>query len=605
MGISTQVSNTSTVLIVDDNQNNLRLLSAVLTHEGYAVREAINGAIALKAIRELPPDLILLDVMMPEMDGYEVCRLLKQDQVSASVPVIFISALTEVFDKVQAFNVGGADYITKPFHFEEVIVRVRHHLALREAEQKLRRVNEELEARVRERTEQLEQANARLVKMALYDKLTGLPNRVFFTERLEETLRQLAQHTPNPEQPGFAVFFLDCDRFKIINDSLGHAVGDQLLTAVAQRLQSQLQSTDVLARFGGDEFAILLPYAITPERATNLAQQIAAALSKTFRLPSCDVFVSASIGIVLGGKGSRYERPEHVLRDVDTAMYRAKASGEGQFLLFEPAMHHSAMHRLQLETSLRKALDNRELVPYYQPILHLESQTLSGFEALARWRHPESGLIPPDMFIPIAEETGLIRTLDLQILAIACRQLCYWQQQGIVGKQTTISVNLSAKQLMQPELVTHIDQILADAAIAPQNLVLEITESALMLNPTAAVEQLKKLRDRAIRISIDDFGTGYSSLSYLHKLPLDALKIDKSFVQAIQAETADNRLIPLILNIAKTMEISVTAEGIETPEQARHLSQLNCLLGQGYWFARPMPAPGIEEFLSVNLQLKQ
>ena len=602
MGEITENSDSKSILIVDDNLNNVRLLSAVLTHEGYEVRKAINGVMALQAAKALIPDLILLDVMMPEIDGYEVCRQLKHDHKTASVPIIFISALTEVFDKVQAFSVGGADYITKPFHFEEVIARIRHHLALRDAEQKLQQINLELEARVKERTQQLEAANAQLLEMALHDALTELPNRVLFMQRLEAILNQVHDRKPELGQAGFAVFFLDCDRFKLINDSLGHMLGDQLLIAVAKRLRELLQCDDILARFGGDEFAILIPHSISTEQALTLAQRLVEGLSRAFRLPSCEVFVSASIGIVLGD--DNYDHAEYVLRDADTAMYRAKANGKGRFLLFEPAMHRNAMDRLQIETDLRKAVKRRELTAYYQPIFQLETGKLAGFEALVRWQHPKMGLISPDVFIPIAEETDLIQILDLQMFETACRQLHAWQQEEIVDASVTMSINLSAKQLMQPELVENIDCILIKTEVDPRNLILEITESSLMLNPTVSIERLKALRERSIRISIDDFGTGYSSLSYLHCLPLDALKIDKSFVREIQADTVDSRLIPLIVNIAKTMEIAVTAEGIETFEHAEHLNQLSCSLGQGYWFAQPMPAAEIEAFLQNHLNHK-
>ena len=439
-------------------------------------------------------------------------------------------------------------------------------------------------------------------KWLLHDALTELPNRVLFMQRLEAILNQVHDRKPELGQAGFAVFFLDCDRFKLINDSLGHMLGDQLLIAVAKRLRELLQCDDILARFGGDEFAILIPHSISTEQALNLAQRLVEGLSRAFRLPSCEVFVSASIGIVLGD--DNYDHAEYVLRDADTAMYRAKASGKGRFLLFEPAMHRNAMDRLQIETDLRKAVKRRELTAYYQPIFQLETGKLAGFEALVRWQHPKMGLISPDVFIPIAEETDLIQILDLQMFEIACRQLHAWQQEEIVDASVTMSINLSAKQLMQPELVENIDCILIKTEVDPRNLILEITESSLMLNPTVSIERLKALRERSIRISIDDFGTGYSSLSYLHCLPLDALKIDKSFVREIQADTVDSRLIPLIVNIAKTMEIAVTAEGIETFEHAEHLNQLSCSLGQGYWFAQPMPAAEIEAFLQNHLNHK-
>ena len=313
------------ILIVDDNPTNLRLLSKVLTKQGYEVRKALDGQMTLKSVQTLLPDLILLDIMMPGMDGFEVCQQLKSDPHTAQVPIIFLSALDEAFDKVKAFLVGGADYVAKPFHHEEILARVKHQLALKSAERELHQLNAQLEDRVKERTLQLENANARLLEMAFQDGLTGLPNRVLFMERLGQALEQAKADSTYQ----FAVLFLDCDRFKVINDSLGHIVGDQLLFNIAHRLKEVVRDSDTLARFGGDEFTILLTDIQNLTQVTQMAEQIIKAFSDPFKLKTREVFINASIGIVIGN--SDYEQPEYLLRDADTAMYRAKASGQADY----------------------------------------------------------------------------------------------------------------------------------------------------------------------------------------------------------------------------------------------------------------------------------
>ena len=570
------------ILIVDDNPTNLRLLSKVLTRQGYEVRKALDGQMTLKSVQTLLPDLILLDIMMPGMDGFEVCQQLKSDPHTAQVPIIFLSALDEAFDKVKAFLVGGADYVTKPFQYEEILARVKHQLALKLAERELHQLNAQLEDRVTERTQQLEIANARLLEMAFQDGLTSLPNRVLFMDRLGEALAQAK--TESSYQ--FAVLFLDCDRFKVINDSLGHLVGDQLLVNIAQRLREVMGDKDTLARFGGDEFTILLTHIQDPGQVTQMAKHILKAFTAPFKLDTREVFINASIGIVMGNNS--YEQPEYLLRDADTAMYQAKSSGKADYRLFEPSMHNSAVTLLELETDLRIAIEQDEFVVFYQPIVNLSTGKIASFEALVRWQHPKQDLIFPNYFIPLAEETDLILAIGQKILSKACHQLSLWRQQGVIDQSVTMSINLSARQLTQHDLIEQIDTIGIQSGLDLKNLRLEITESSIMDNAQETTAVLQKLRDRGVKVSIDDFGTGYSSLSYLHSLPVDSLKIDRSFVQSMNGSPEGLGLVPLIINMAHAMGMSVVAEGIETTQQLAQLCALQCDFGQGYLFAQPL-----------------
>ncbi|MBW4492059.1 MAG: EAL domain-containing protein [Oscillatoria princeps RMCB-10] len=584
------------ILIVDDNPNNLRYLATLLTEEGYKVRKALTGQMAIKACQSLLPDLILLDIMMPDLDGYEVCQRLKAEEQTKKIPVIFLSALDDVFDKVKAFKVGGLDYISKPFHVEEILVRIQNQLALRESEIKINQLNAELEQRVQERTSQLERANQELLQeiverkqlqnqllhLALHDSLTGLPNRVLFTERLERAIER-AKKQPDCQ---FAVLFLDCDRFKVVNDSLGHLVGDELLAAIARRLEASLGEADTLARLGGDEFAILLENIADISTAAQVAEVILDKLSSPFLLSRHEVFINASIGItpshIYGDK------PEYLLRDADTAMYRAKALGKGRYHLFNPGMHQEALQTLQLENDLRRAVERSEFLVYYQPIVALNTGRIAGFEALVRWQHPARGLVSPAEFIPVAEEMGLIASIDTWVLRESCHQLSIWQEKKLADASLTVSVNLSARHFLRAELIEEIDKTLQETQLNPQSLKLEITESAIMENGESARRMLQLLRERQIGVSLDDFGTGYSSLSYLHCFPVSALKIDQSFVKRMDGSPENSGLVPAIVGIARTMGMSAVAEGVETPDQLAQLRALGCDFGQGYLFSKPL-----------------
>lgn len=620
------------ILIVDDLPDNLRLLSAMLTERGYKVRSAINGAIALMASQAAPPDLILLDINMPEMTGYEVCQKLKSIATTQAIPVIFISALDEAWDKVKAFSVGGVDYITKPFQLEEVVARVENQLTLcrlrlqleqqnaqlqqeirdrAAAEATVRQLNAELEERVQQRTAQLETANQsleeeiterkraqdQLLYLALHDALTGLPNRALFLKQLGKALDRAKQDSGYQ----FALLFLDCDRFKVINDSLGHLTGDLLLISIAHRLRDSLDAEATLSRLGGDEFAILLERISGVENARQVAEHLQHALSAPFPLEDREIFINASIGIVLGN--SNYNKPDHLLRDADTAMYQAKAQGKARYQIFDSEMHDRALARLQLETDLRRAIDRQELRLHYQPIISLTSGTIRSMEALVRWHHPDRGLISPGLFIPSAEETGLIVPIGQWVLQEACQQFCRWQTQGLAGENgllKTISVNLSTKQLAQPDLLEKIDAVLQETGIPGHCLKLEITESSIMEQENRVAPLLKQLKERQIQLSIDDFGTGYSSLSYLHRFPVDTLKIDQSFVRRLDEQNENIEIIRTIVDLADHLNMDAIAEGIETPEQLDQLRALRCECGQGYFFSKPVDVATISQILAAS-----
>jgi diguanylate cyclase (GGDEF)-like protein/PAS domain S-box-containing protein len=427
----------------------------------------------------------------------------------------------------------------------------------------------------------------------LADALTGLPNRLLFLDRLE----RLIEHQKRNASYLFAVMFLDLDGFKMINDSLGHAAGDQLLIGVANRLENCLRASDTvtrieqnftIARLGGDEFTILLDRINEPGDAELVAKRLMKVLTSSFNLDGREIFTSASIGIALSSIG--YDNSEDILRDADTAMYRAKSLGKARYEVFDVDMRASVIARLQLETDLRNGLHREEFRNYYQPIVSLSSGRIVGFEALLRWQHPTRGLVQPADFIPVAEETGMIRELGWWSLREACRQTCTWNAGRSNGSPITISVNLSVKQLLQPDLATSIGSLLRDAGLSPTCLKLEITESAVMQDPAAAAVVLIQIKSLGVQLSIDDFGTGYSSLSYLHRFPLDNLKIDRSFTADIEHGGDSLEIVRTILPMAKGLRLDVIAEGVENGEQLAILSKLQCEYAQGYYFSKPLTA---------------
>lgn len=422
----------------------------------------------------------------------------------------------------------------------------------------------------------------RLVRGALYDALTGLPNRSLLTELMGRALERVRR------KPGtlFAALVIDLDRFKMVNDSMGHAQGDRLLLAFARRLLAFLPPDTTLGRMGADEFCLLVDDLKDDAPAMALADRIQEALSLPFELEGREVYAAASIGIVVG-TGS-YAGPEEILRDADTAMHRAKMAGKGRYEIFDSSMHAKAVKLLTLETDLRRAVERDEFLLHYQPIVSLEDGSLTGFEALIRWRHPRMGLVPPLDFIPLAEDTGLIVPIGKWVLRKACLQLAEWRGLLEGGRKLTMSVNISGKQLDGMDFAEMIQGILLEARLEPSCLKLEVTESAIMEHPEAAAAILERLKEMGVRLSLDDFGTGYSSLSYLHRFPFHNLKIDRSFISKLEGGEKDEEIVRVINSLARNLGMDVVAEGIETKSQWDLLHKLDCGFGQGYYFSRPL-----------------
>ncbi|PSR18433.1 PAS domain S-box protein [filamentous cyanobacterium CCP3] len=429
---------------------------------------------------------------------------------------------------------------------------------------------------------------------ACHDSLTGLPNRKQLQERLDMALRQ-AQLDRSYR---FALLFLDIDHFKVVNDSLGHLIGDELLMEVASRLMAVLRSSDLAVRLGGDEFMVLLETVDSFDQAQAMAEDILAMLRQPFQLSSHQMFATVSLGLVMGS--AHYQSASDLIRDADTAMYQAKAGGRDGYQVFDSGMHDRAIARLTRETELRSSLLNHpeEFVLYYQPIIDLQTAEVRGFEALVRWQHPQRGLVMPGDFISVAEETGLIVPLSYWLLELACSQMATWQRTYSQAQGLTVSVNLSALQLHSNGLLERVDAVLGKAGLPPPSLVLEITESMLIDNIDDTIAVLNGLRQRGIALSIDDFGTGYSSLSYLYRFPITSLKIDRSFVSQMETSLSHEKIVHTIVNLGRQLGFRAIAEGIETSEQVSALKRLGCDYGQGYWFGRPQPAAEVDSWLA-------
>jgi diguanylate cyclase (GGDEF)-like protein len=432
---------------------------------------------------------------------------------------------------------------------------------------------------------------ARLRHGVLHDALTGLPNRSLFMDRLAGCMGR-AKRRPLQR---FAVLFLDIDRFKLVNDSLGHLVGDKLLIEVGQRLEKCLRPGDSVARLGGDEFAVLIEDMADGQVPALVAGRIQAVLSRPFELAGQEVSVTASIGTA--ENKPRYKGPGDFMRDADSAVHHAKAKGKGRHEVFATAMHTRAMVLLQIENDLRRAIEREELSLHYQPIVSLPTGEVAGFEALVRWERSVGGFVPSEDFIPIAEETGLIVPMGAWVLHRACQQVKRWQDTAASARRVTVSVNLSAKQFAQPDLVANVARTLEETALDPNTLSLEVTESILMQEPDAAAAMLTEIRAQGVFVCIDDFGTGYSSLSYLLQLPAQTIKIDRSFVAQMSDSSRHGELVRSIVGLAHNLGMKVVAEGVETEEQMRQLSAIDCDYAQGFLLSRPVDAAASERLL--------
>ena len=682
-------SQTSRLLIVDDNEMNRDMLARRLERKGYEIVVVDSARQLLQRVNQERADLVLLDIEMPEISGLEALKTLRQTYSPIELPIIMVTAKNQSDDVVKALDLGANDYVTKPIDFAVALARIGTQLSHKRAQEALReseeryalaargandglwdwnvqantiyfssrwktmlgyeddeigdkpeewlnrihdadrdRVREEIAAHQKGATLHFESehrvlhkdgtfrwvlsrglavhdSSGKAVRMAgwqtditegkVSDPLTGLPNRVLFTDRLG----RLIKHAKRRKDYLFAVLFLDLDGFKMINDSLGHLVGDQLLVGVATRLEKCLRATDtvarlgqgcIVARLGGDEFTILLDDLKDPSDARQAAERLMKAVTAPFILSGKEVFTSVSIGIALNNPS--YDEPEEILRDADTAMYRAKSLGKARYELFDADMRASVMARLQVEMDLRRALERREFSNFYQPIVSLASGKIVGFEALLRWQHPTRGHLEPQEFISVAEETGLIRQLGWWNLHEACRQMSEWRTEYEAYSDLTMSVNLSPKQFLQPNLLADIQSLLLQLGLPPTSLKLELTESTVMGDPSAAIDMLEQIKAYGISLAIDDFGTGYSSLSYLHRFPLDTLKIDRSFISGMSAGENNGRteIARTILPMASNLHLEVVAEGVETSEQVAMLKKLHCKYGQGYYFSKPLSA---------------
>lgn len=594
------------ILIIDDEPDNFDVIETLLSHRDYILHYASSGQEALGSLDAFQPALILLDVMMPELDGIEVCRRIKAMPNWQAVPIIMVTALTTKADLANCLEAGADDFISKPVNATELRARVHSMLRIKrqyddlqaasarqaalEAEKfnLLAQYNSELEQKVAERTAELE-ASAKLIQYnALHDPLTDLANRSLLLQRIEQAILQAQQS----DAYRYCILFLDLDRFKVINDSLGHIFGDQLLKIIAQKLKKFVKVSDLVARFGGDEFVILLENVKDAEEVIQLTETILEDFQNPLSLNGYQLFIGMSVGVVIGTQ--EYSDPSDLIRDADTAMYQAKAKEINSYQVFDAKMHAQALNRLTLESDLRQALEREEFIVYYQPIVDIEADRLVGFEALVRWQHPSRGFISPGDFIPIAEETGLIVPLGNWILNAACQQLANWQAMFPDDCPLKISINLSAQDLRKSSLIADIDSVLAKTGLPGHALTLEITESMLVEDINKTICILTELRSRHIQISIDDFGTGYSSLNYLHRLPADFLKIDRSFVSQMQPENRNYQVVKTIISLSNQLGLAVVAEGIESAQQLQWLQKLGCEFGQGYLFSKPLPSDGIE-----------
>jgi diguanylate cyclase (GGDEF)-like protein len=556
---------TPQVLVVDDDRSTRSTLRHTLQRDGFRVEEAADGQQALAMLARFQPDVILMDAMMPVMDGFTACARMRELPNAGDIPVLMITALQDNSSVERAFAAGASDYIPKPIHYAVLSQRVRRIIEANRAEKRIRH-------------------------LAYNDVLTNLPNRTLFFELLGKSIEQARQSGTGQQ---VAVLFMDLDRFKYVNDNLGHAVGDRLLQAVAQRVRNTVRAADAVARLGGDEFTVVLNELDNPAAAATAAHNIVRMLAAPFPIDGHDIFVTASVGIAMYPHDG--VDVATLVKHADSAMYRAKRTNTG-FQFYEASMEHSISEHVRLESDLRRALEQRrQLEVFYQPQACLASGRIIGMEALVRWRHPTRGMISPMEFIPLAEETGLINPLGDWVLRTACAQLQRFLDDGLPPMR--VAVNLSVRQLLQKDFAASVEAVLADTGLAPQLLELEITESTLMENAQDTLAALHRLRGLGVRLSIDDFGTGYSSLSYLKRFPVDIIKIDRSFVNDVPRDADDAAIVSAIIALAHSLRLEVVAEGVETDAQLQFLRGRQCDLIQGYLLSPAVPAEQFSELV--------
>lgn len=560
----------STILIIDDDEQIRGLLKELLTDE-YECVDVGSAEEALDVLKVISFNLVISDINMGGISGLDlVPRVLKD---APDTVVVMISGQQSIDSAIEAMRVGAFDYITKPLDLRHVTAAIRRALGHHRLLVEKRRYENHLEELVAERT-------ARIEHLAFYDQLTDLPNRRLFADRCAQALAS-AQRS----QQLVGVMLIALDRFKKVSDTLGHAAGDIVLSDAAARLQSCVGKADTVARFDGEEFALLLTQIGEASDLTDVAAALHDAFKEPFRLGEQEVYVTTSIGISLSPFNG--EDSNTVLRNAGAALYRAKQQGGNNHQFYAADMNAQAVERLALENSLRRAIDNHEFITYYQPVVDLVSSEIVGMEALVRWQHPELGVLPPVKFIGLAEDTGLIVEIGDVVLQTACAQTRKWLDQGL--GQLRIAVNISARHFQQPNFLARVVEILEESRLDPKSLELELTETSIMENAESATRLLTDIRNLGVKIAIDDFGTGYSSLSYLKRLPIDTVKLDQSFVNGATTDPDDAALVMAIVTLAHNLRLRVVAEGIETAEQLAFLRLLSCDEGQGYLFSKPVP----------------
>jgi len=574
------------ILIVDDDEQIRNLVRELLSsdHE-CVVASSFEEALAVFQTRSF--DLVICDINLGDCSGLNlVPRILEQ---ALETVVIMISGQQSIDLAIEALRVGAFDYMTKPLDIRHVLASVRRALNHHKLLQEKRQYENHLEELVAKRTAEIEY-------LAYHDRLTDLPNRALFADRCAQAIA-IAQR----DKHELAVLLVSLDRLKQVTDILGHSAGESVLSQAADRLRSCIGAGDTVARFEGDEFALLLTHMDQASDATETSLAISEAFKPYFRLGEQDVYVTASIGISLFP--SNGEDSASILKNAGAALYRAKQSGGNNYQFYAADMNALAVKRLALETSLRRALENEEFVVYYQPVLNLATDEIVGVESLVRWQHPELGILPPAKFIGLAEDTGLILDIGETVLRTACAQAREWEDRGY--GRLRLAVNISARQFQQRNFLDRIVNILDQTKLDPHRLELEVTETSIMENSELAVDLLLEIRRLGVRVAIDDFGTGYSSLSYLKRLPIDTVKLDRSFVQGATTDPKDAALVMAIITLAHNLKLKLVAEGVETEEQKSFLRLLRCDEGQGYLFGKPAAADVFRPRLAADPRRKK
>jgi diguanylate cyclase (GGDEF)-like protein len=581
------------ILVVDDVADNRDILVRRLARRGFEAVEASGGQQALELIAQQSFDVVLLDIMMPDMNGNDVLREVRRTHSDIELPVIMVSAKTQSEDVVESLSMGANDYVTKPIDFNVALARIANQVARKWASDAERVQANGLRAAVKAEGDQRRHQEEQLQYLAYHDPLTGLLNRSAFRDLVNQALDNLVISDNKP-----AVLFIDLDRFKMVNDSYGHEVGDHLLKGVAERLRAVIRPGIEICRLGGDEFGALVVGQPEPDFAMAQAETIVAALQQPFDVDGRTLQIGASCGVALASTVSA--ELDVLIKAADLAMYHAKKSGRSNTVLFEPRMMLEQDERRALEEDLRVAVQQGDFRVFYQPIVDVVTGRVKSFEALIRWPHKTRGLIAPDTFVPIAEETGLIINIGEWVLREACKQAMNWPS------DVSVAVNLSPLQFRNPSLIGSVVGALAASGLPPQRLELEITESALLGAEKRNHEILRSLRNLGIRVSIDDFGTGYSSMSYLQNFAVDKIKIDKRFVQGLDNGKSSAAIIQAIINLGVEIGVGTAAEGVETQEQLESVLERGCTLVQGYLFSRPLTADDALEFVArQNLRGQQ